>query len=118
MGFPISFVLLLQVGIIFTVSRAARRLFVPLGQPAVVGEMAAGLMLGPSCFGWLMPRVSAALFAPPSLPPLTALSKAGLGLFMFLVGLRLDSPHLDARKHVAIVTSATSIIVPFVLGVL
>ena len=118
MGVPISFVLLLQVAIIFTVSRAARRLFVPLGQPAVVGEMAAGLMLGPSCFGWLMPRASAALFAAPSLPALNALSQVGLVLFMFLVGLRLDSPHLDARKHVAIVTSATSIIVPFVLGVL
>ena len=111
-------VLLLQIGVIFAFSRVARRLFVPLGQPAVVGEMAAGLMLGPSCLGWLMPRASAALFAPGTLPALNALSQFGLVLFMFLVGLRLDSPHLDARKRVAIVTSATSIVVPFVLGAL
>ena len=111
-------VLLPQVVVILAFSRVVRRLFVPLGQPAVVGEMAAGLMLGPSCFGWLMPRAAAALFAPNTLPALSALSQVGLVLFMFLVGLRLDSPHLDARRRVAIVTSATSIAVPFVLGTL
>jgi Kef-type K+ transport system membrane component KefB len=116
MDIPIALVLLFQVVVILAFSRVVRRLFVPLGQPAVVGEMAAGLMLGPSCFGWLMPRAAAALFAPNTLPALSALSQVGLVLFMFLVGLRLDSPHVDARRRLAIVTSATSIAVPFVLG--
>jgi Kef-type K+ transport system membrane component KefB len=116
MDIPTTLVLLFQVVVILAFSRVVRRLFVPLGQPAVVGEMAAGLMLGPSFFGWLMPRAAAALFAPNTLPALSALSQIGLVLFMFLVGLRLDSPHLDARRRVAMVTSATSIAVPFVLG--
>jgi Kef-type K+ transport system membrane component KefB len=115
---PTLMILLLQVAVILALSRVARWLFVPLGQPAVIGEMVAGLMLGPSFFGWLMPRSSAALFAPPTLPSLNALSQIGLVLFMFLVGLRLGSPHLDARRRVAIVTSGTSIVVPFVLGAL
>lgn len=110
--------LLLQMAVILALSRLARRLLLPLGQPAVIGEMIAGLMLGPSFFGWLMPGVSAALFASSTLPSLNALSSLGLLLFMFLVGLRLGSPSLHARRHVAIVTSATSIIVPFVLGAL
>ena len=61
--------------------------------------------------------VTAALFSPGTLPALGALSQVGLVLFMFLVGLRLDAPHLDARRRVAIVTSASSIVVPFVAGV-
>ena len=113
-----SMILLLQVAVILALSRVARWLFAPLGQPAVVGEMAAGLLLGPSFFGWLMPRTSAALFAPPTLPSLNALSQIGLVLFMFLVGLRLGSPNAAARRRVAIVTSGTSIVVPFVMGAL
>ena len=109
-------ILLLQVAIILALARAARWLFLPLGQPAVVGEMIAGLLLGPSCFGWLMPQSAAALFAPSTLPALNALSQIGLVLFMFLVGLRLRAHHLGARRRVAMVTSGTSIVVPFVLG--
>jgi Kef-type K+ transport system membrane component KefB len=111
-------ILLLQVAVILALSRVARRLFLPLGQPAVVGEMVAGLLLGPSCFGWLMPRSSAALFASSTLPSLNALSQIGLVLFMFLVGLRLRSPNVEARRRVAMVMSGASIVVPFVLGAL
>src|ERR1700738_4425944 len=81
-------ILLLQGAVILALSRATRWLFLPLGQPPVVGEMVGGLMLGPSCFGWLMPHWSAALFASATLPSLNALSQIGLVLFMFLVGLR------------------------------
>ena len=111
-------ILLLQIAVILALARVARWLFLPLGQPAVVGEMIAGLMLGPSLFGWLMPQSSAALFASSSLPSLNALSQIGLVLFMFLVGLRLGPQHLDARRRMAMVTSGTSIVVPFVLGAL
>lgn len=83
-------ILLLQVSVVLALSRVVGWLFLRLGQPAVIGEMAAGLLLGPSCFGWLMRGIASVLFAPATLPPLSALSQIGLVLFMFLVGLRLD----------------------------
>jgi len=111
-------ILLVQIAAILAAARAARWLVKPLGQPPVVGEMIAGLLLGPSGYGWLMPAQSAALFAPESLPPLNALSQLGLVLFMFLVGIRLGAPRGGAAtRRVAVVTSATSIAVPFALGV-
>ena len=109
-------ILLLQIAIVLAVARLARWLVMPLGQPPVIGEMAAGLLLGPSFFGWLMPDSSAALFPVPSLPALNALSQLGLVLFMFFLGVRVDAHKVDARRNVAMVTSVTSIIVPFALG--
>lgn len=109
-------ILLLQVAIVLTVARVARWLVVPLGQPPVIGEMVAGLLLGPSLFGWLMPEWSASLFAAPTLPALNALSQLGLVLFMFLVGVRADLHKIESRRTVAMVTSAVSIVVPFALG--
>jgi K+:H+ antiporter len=109
-------ILLLQVVVILAFARVVRWLMVPLGQPAVIGEMAAGLILGPSFIGWLMPGTSAALFAASTLPALNTLSQIGLVLFMFFVGARMDGHKVQARRNVAMVTSATSIIVPFALG--
>lgn len=109
-------ILLLQVAIVLAVARVARWLVVPLGQPPVIGEMVAGLLLGPSLFGWLMPEWSASLFAAPTLPALNALSQLGLVLFMFFVGVRVDLHKIESRRTVAMVTSAVSIVVPFALG--
>jgi len=109
-------ILLLQVAVVLTASRALGWLFLRISQPAVIGEMVAGLLLGPSCFGWLAPASATALFAPGTLPALNALSQIGLVLFMFLVGLRLDYRHLKSNRRVALVTSGTSIVVPFALG--
>jgi Kef-type K+ transport system membrane component KefB len=64
-------------------------LFRRLGQPQVVGEMIAGIALGPSLLGWLVPGLSAALFSPATLGPLYTLSQVGLLVFMFLVGQHL-----------------------------
>jgi len=83
-------ILLVQVAVILAFARVVRWLIVPLGQPAVVGEMVAGLILGPSLIGWLMPAASAALFPPSTLPALNTLSQIGLVLFMFFVGARMD----------------------------
>lgn len=110
-------ILLLQVAVILALARVLRWLVVPLGQPAVVGEMAAGLLIGPSCFGWLMPRSAAALFPATSLDSLNALSQIGLVLFMFIVGIRVGSQASGVKRGVAAVTSAVSIVVPFALGV-
>ena len=108
--------LLLQIAVILIVSRILRYLFVAIGQPAVIGEMVAGLMLGPSLFGLVLPGWFGALFTAASLSPLNALSQLGLLLFMFIVGLKLGSQPLGTARRIAVVTSLTSIIVPFALG--
>src|SRR4029079_18830553 len=79
--------------------------------------MIAGLLLGPSAFGWLMPRVSAALFPAASMMALNAVSQLGLVLFMFLVGMRLAAEGVRLPRRAAVAISGTSIVVPFGLGV-
>ena len=110
--------LFVQIGVVLVAARAVGALFRRIGQPQVVGEMVAGLMLGPSLLGWAAPGVSAALFPAESLALLGALSGVGLLLFMFLVGLELDPRLLRGRGHAAVVTSHASIIAPFALGAL
>lgn len=108
--------LILQIIVIIIVSRLVGLLFRGIQQPQVVGDMIAGIMLGPSLLGWLAPGISAALFPVESLGYLNTLSQVGLVLFMFLVGLELDPKLLRGRGHAAVVTSHVSIIAPFFLG--
>lgn len=108
--------LIAQVGVIVLAARLVGRLFRSLGQPQVVGEMAAGIVLGPSLLGWIAPGVSEHLFPPGSLGGLASLSDIGLVLFMFVVGLDLDTKALRTNGRVALVCSHASILVPFVLG--
>ncbi|MBI1762351.1 MAG: cation:proton antiporter [Acidobacteria bacterium] len=114
-----SFKLLLaQIAIILSAARLLGWLFRKLHQPRVIGEMLAGILLGPSLLGWAAPNLSAALFPAASLPALSALSQLGLLLFMFLIGLELDLKQVRELGRVAVVTSQASIVVPFVLGCL
>ncbi|MCA1579520.1 MAG: cation:proton antiporter [Acidobacteria bacterium] len=108
--------LVVQICVILTASYAIGWLLRKFGQPQVVGEMVAGVLLGPSLLGWLAPGFFASLFPRDSLGPLAVLSQIGLLLFMFMVGLELDTKKLRKLGHVAIVISNTSIIVPFALG--
>jgi Kef-type K+ transport system membrane component KefB len=108
--------LTLQILVVLLVSRAVSWVFKKANQPQVVGEMAAGVALGPSLLGWLAPGISAALFPPASLDYLYAFSQLGLVLFIFLVGLSLNSSELREHSHAAILTSHVSIAVPFCLG--
>ncbi|MFY9608825.1 MAG: cation:proton antiporter [Blastocatellia bacterium] len=108
--------LVLQIGTILIVARLVGWLFGKLHQPRVVGEMVAGILLGPSLLGWLAPSISSALFPPDSLGHLNSLSQIGLLLFMFLVGLELDLTHLRELGRAAVITSQVSIVAPFVLG--
>jgi Kef-type K+ transport system membrane component KefB/nucleotide-binding universal stress UspA family protein len=87
-----------------------------LGQPLVIAEVLAGIVLGPSLLGWVWPDGMAALFPVSSLPVLKMLSQVGLVLFMFLIGLELDPKLLKGRAHSSIAISHTSIVLPFVLG--
>jgi Kef-type K+ transport system membrane component KefB len=115
---PDLLTLLLQVGVILTAARLMGYLFRRLGQPQVMGEMFAGILLGPSLFGWVFPNLSALIFPPESLGYLSALSQLGLLLFMFLVGLELDPKILRGRTHVAVSVSNASVVTPFLLGTL
>jgi len=109
--------LLAQLIVVLLVARLSGRLLKLLGQPAVVGEMIAGLTLGPSVFGAVAPDAMRALFPPEKLLPLATLSELGVVLFMFVVGLRLDLSVLRSKAQAAVAVSHASIIAPFLLGV-
>ncbi len=108
--------LLLQVGFILFAARVVGWLLRRMHQPQVVGEMLAGILLGPSLFGWLFPHASSTLFPPESLGFLSAVSHLGVVLFMFLIGLEVDPQLLRRQGRAAVVTSQAGILVPFVLG--
>jgi Kef-type K+ transport system membrane component KefB len=109
--------LLLQIVVIVLATRLVGSLFVRMGQPSVIGEMLAGILLGPSLLGWLSPGTLGFLFPASSLSPLKMLSQIGVILFMFLVGMDLDLEHLREKAHSAIVVSHASILLPLLLGV-
>ncbi|MFG0330638.1 MAG: cation:proton antiporter [Phycisphaerales bacterium] len=115
-NFELSVRLFLQLAIILAVCRAVGFLARRLGQPQVVGEMIAGVALGPSLFGLLAPEVSAWLFPKESLTVIYCLSQIGLVLYMFLVGLDFRVDLIRKRLHSAASVSLAGIITPFALG--
>jgi Kef-type K+ transport system membrane component KefB/nucleotide-binding universal stress UspA family protein len=114
MHFLLTFIL--QLAVILVAARLVGLLFRLIHQPQVVGEMAAGILLGPSLLGWAAPGVSAWLFPPQSLVHLNTASQLGLLLFMFLVGVEFNPKLLRGRGHAALLTSHVSIVAPFFLG--
>ena len=110
-------VLLLQLIVILLTARACGWLLKHIGQPSVVGEMAAGIVLGPICFGALFPELHAQLFSKASLAGLSALSTVGLVLFMFVVGLELRAQQ-GARAQIKAsgYVGTLSVVAPLALG--
>lgn len=108
--------LLAQIITIIIVARLLGWVCKKIGQPTVVGEIIAGIILGPSLIGMYFPEFSAALFPATSLGNLQFLSQIGLILFMFIVGMELDLKVLRNKAHEAVVISHASIVIPFTLG--
>ena len=109
--------LLLQVLIIVAAAKLLGSLFAKIRQPPVIGEMIAGILLGPSLLGMVAPGVQTFLFPADSLGALQLLSQVGVILFMFVVGIELDLTHLRKKADAAVLVSHASIVVPFFLGV-
>lgn len=109
--------LLAQIVTIILVAKLFGWVCVKLKQPSVIGEMIAGIVLGPSLFGLYFPELSGFIFPKESLPNLQFLSQIGLILFMYIVGMELDLSVLRKKAHDAVVISHASIIIPFALGV-
>ena len=110
-------ILLLQIITIITVARIFGWIFKKIGQPSVIGEIIAGIFLGPSLVGMYFPEYSAFLFPAASLGNLGFLSQIGLILFMFVIGMELDLKVLKNKANDAVVISHASIIIPFALGI-
>lgn len=115
LGHPLA-ILLIQIVTIILVARMFGWAFKKIGQPAVIGEIIAGIVLGPSLFGMYFPDFSATLFPAESFGNLKILSQFGLIMFMFVVGMELDLKVLRTKAKDAVVISHASIIIPFALG--
>lgn len=110
-------ILLAQIITIIIVARFFGWVFRKIGQPSVIGEIIAGIVLGPSLLGLYFPNFSMDLFPVESLGNLQFLSQIGLILFMFVIGMELDLKVLQNRAKDAIVISHASIVIPFALGI-
>jgi Kef-type K+ transport system membrane component KefB len=110
-------VLLLQITTILIIAKLTAALVARAGQPAVVGEMLGGILLGPSFFGLAFPAMQQAIFPADRLGPLQLVSNIGVILFMFLVGCEFDPRHVTRRARTAVLVSQAGIALPLVLGI-
>jgi Kef-type K+ transport system membrane component KefB len=109
---------LLSLVTIIILARLLGSAFRYFHQPPVIGEIIAGILLGPSFLGRMTPAISAYVFPTSVAPFLGVISEVGVILYMFLVGLELDPGLLKRRGHAAVAISHASIIAPFLLGAL
>lgn len=110
--------LLLQIATVLIAGRLLARLVRHLGQPTVIAEVIAGIVLGPSLLGLVWPEAMSWLFPEASMPGLSLVAKLGLVFFMFLVGLEFDTGLLRGKGYQSFVISHASIVAPFLLGFL
>ncbi len=107
---------LLQLLIILMATRTAGWLLRKCGQPAVIGEIAVGIIIGPSFCGALWPGAVAAVFPKESLGTLGIVSEMGLVLFMFVIGIELDAAVVRRKARQSLIISGVSIVLPFAIG--
>jgi Kef-type K+ transport system membrane component KefB len=108
--------LLIALTAIVIVGRVLRKAFQAIGQPPVIGEVVAGVLLGPSLLGAISPAAYQFVLAPSAAPYLGIVAQLGVVLYMFLVGIELNPDSLRGQVHATVATSHASIVVPFVLG--
>ncbi|WP_286859010.1 MULTISPECIES: cation:proton antiporter [Sphingobacterium] len=116
LGHPLA-ILLAQIVTIIIAARVMGWICIKIKQPVVIGEMLAGIILGPSLLGLYFPEFAHTLFPVESLSNLQFLSQIGLILFMFIIGMELDLNVLRNKAHDAVVISHASIVIPFTLGI-
>lgn len=114
---PLS-TLLVQIIVVLLAVRLFASLFKLIGQPGVIGEIVAGIVLGPSVLGALFPDLFGFLFRPDSLTNLELISQLGLVLFMFVIGMEVDFSVLKNKINETLVISHAGILVPFFLGII
>ncbi|MEU1302599.1 cation:proton antiporter [Streptomyces shenzhenensis] len=107
---------LLAVPVVVLACQAGGRAVRLLGQPPVIGEILAGILLGPSLLGWLAPGVQLRLLPPSVLPITSALGNLGLLAFLFLIGLELDLRSLSTTRVAVAAVSLTGVLLPMALG--
>ena len=110
--------LLGQIALILALARIVGSVMTRFGQPPVIGEILAGILLGPSVLGWIAPGAMTALFPADLRPPLALLSQLGLILFMFVVGLELDLGALPQRFRSVLTIALSGIALPMLMGLL
>ena len=115
-NFDISVLFFLQLALILAVCRLVGWVAKYFGQPQVVAEMIAGVVLGPSLFGLLLPEWQQQLFPEATRGVLYTFSQVGLALYMFLIGLEFDTELIRHRLRSAASVSLAGILVPFALG--
>lgn len=111
-------ILILQLIVIMVVARIMGYLFQRMQQPLVIGEIVAGLILGPSVLGALFPNLFVTLFPEQSVYVLQQLSQLGLIFFMFIIGIELDTRAFQKSANKAFLISAAGIVIPFISGII
>jgi Kef-type K+ transport system membrane component KefB len=107
---------LLALAAVILVGRLLGRIFTYIGQPPVIGEVVAGILLGPSLLGRLAPEAAGLILPATVAPFLGVIAQLGVILYMFLVGLEFDGARLRSHAHTSIAIAHASIVVPFMLG--
>jgi Kef-type K+ transport system membrane component KefB len=106
------------VVVVMLFARLCGSLMPRIGQPRVMGEVLAGILLGPTLFGVIAPELQSTIFAPDIVPFIGVVANLGLIFYMFLIGLEVDLGQLRGRARVTLAVSNTALLVPLMLGML
>jgi len=112
----LSVAFFLQMFFILAACRAVGWVARRCGQPQVIGEMIAGVLIGPSLFGLFWPGAQQSLFPPESLKTLYVFAQLGIGLYMFLVGVEFNRELFRSRMRSALSVALAGMLVPFIIG--